>query len=86
MEAIRAELNLTRLESFPVVHCAHAFCVAIASADGWSLALSGDTRPCPAVTAAAAGATVLIHEVRRDWKMLFPSCSHATCSLAGKGL
>ncbi|BDA45073.1 probable zinc phosphodiesterase ELAC protein 2 [Coccomyxa sp. Obi] len=62
VEAIKAELNLTRLESFPVVHCAHAFGVAIASADGWSLALSGDTRPCPAVTAAAAGATVLIHE------------------------
>ena len=29
---------------------------------GWKLAYSGDTRPCPALTAASADATVLIHE------------------------
>ncbi|KAK9908066.1 hypothetical protein WJX75_002371 [Coccomyxa subellipsoidea] len=62
VEAVKAELGLERLESFPVVHCAHAFGLALASRDGWSLALSGDTRPCDAVVAAAQKATVLIHE------------------------
>ena len=63
VEAVKAELGLERLESFPVVHCAHAFGLALASRDGWSLALSGDTRPCAAVVTAAKDATVLIHEV-----------------------
>ncbi|EIE21088.1 Metallo-hydrolase/oxidoreductase, partial [Coccomyxa subellipsoidea C-169] len=62
LEAVKAELGLERLESFPVVHCAHAFGLALASCDGWSLALSGDTRPCAAVVTAAKDATVLIHE------------------------
>lgn len=72
MEAVKAELGLERLESFPVVHCAHAFGLALASRDGWSLALSGDTRPCDAVVAAAQKATVLIHEVRRAVLRVLP--------------
>jgi hypothetical protein len=35
VEALKAELGLTRLESFRVVHCAQAFGLALASADGW---------------------------------------------------
>lgn len=72
VEAVKAELGLERLESFPVVHCAHAFGLAMASRDGWSLALSGDTRPCDAVVAAAQKATVLIHEVRRAVLRVLP--------------
>jgi ribonuclease Z len=64
VEAVKAQLGLERLESFRVVHCAHAFGCALHSSDGWRLALSGDTRPCNAVVAAARDATVLIHEAR----------------------
>ena len=66
LEGVKAALGLARFESFRVVHCAHAFGCALASADdGWSLALSGDTRPCNAVVAAAKDATVLIQEACR---------------------
>jgi ribonuclease Z len=67
----RAALGLSRLESVRVVHCAHAYglvlerCAGDAGAGahpGWTLAFSGDTRPCPALAAAAAGATLLVHE------------------------
>ena len=30
--------------------------------EGWKLVYSGDTRPCPALIKAGAGATVLVHE------------------------
>jgi ribonuclease Z len=63
VEALKEEMGLEQLESFRVVHCAHAFGVVLRSRDGWKLALSGDTRPCDAVVEAAKGATVLIHEV-----------------------
>ena len=63
LEGVKQSLGLTRLDSFRVVHCAHAFGCVLRSADGWSLALSGDTRPCDAVVAAAKDATVLVHEV-----------------------
>ena len=61
--AARESLGLSQLESFHVQHCAHAYGVVLESRRGWKLALSGDTRPCPAVAAAAHEATVLIHEV-----------------------
>jgi ribonuclease Z len=54
------------------VHCAQAYALVIVAEGedaeevggdpGWKLAYSGDTRPCPALTAASADATVLIHE------------------------
>ena len=62
--AAQDSLGLTRLESFPVQHCAHAFGIVLESQSGWKVALSGDTRPCPAVVEAAKDATLLIHEVR----------------------
>ena len=43
---------------------AQAFGVVLASQSGWSLAFSGDTRPCEALAAAAKDVTLLIHEVR----------------------
>lgn len=63
-----AALGLARLTSVPVVHCAHAFGVAIESQaqgqrPGWKAVYSGDTRPCKALVDASQGATVLIHEV-----------------------
>ena len=63
VRAAREALGLGRLESFPVQHCAHAYGCVLESAAGWKLALSGDTRPCPAVAEAARDATILIHEV-----------------------
>lgn len=62
--AAQESLGLTRLESIPVQHCAHAFGVVLESCSGWKVAVSGDTRPCSAVAEAARDATVLIHEVR----------------------
>jgi ribonuclease Z len=63
---VRAQLGLTAMESVRVVHCAHAFAVALRGAAGWKLVYSGDTRPCDALVAAAKDATVLIHEARRQ--------------------
>lgn len=63
VEELKARMGLNVLESFWVVHCAHAFGIMLRSLDGWKLALSGDTRPCDAVVEAARDATVLIHEV-----------------------
>ena len=62
--AAQESLGLTRLESFPVQHCAHAFGIVLESSSGWKVAVSGDTRPCAAVANAAKDATLLIHEVR----------------------
>lgn len=67
------EAGLEALISFPVVHCPHAFGVALKASqrvnsngkmiEGWKLVYSGDTRPCPELMEASYGATVLIHEV-----------------------
>lgn len=54
--------GLHSFEAIRVNHCADAWGVALASAAGWRLVHSGDTRPCAAVRRAAAGATLLIHE------------------------
>ena len=62
--AAQESLGLTRLESFPVQHCAHAYGIVLESCGGWKVAVSGDTRPCSAVVKAAKDATLLIHEVR----------------------
>ena len=62
--AAREVLGLTRLEAFPVQHCAHAYGLVLESSSGWKMTVSGDTRPCPAVVKAALDATVLIHEVQ----------------------
>lgn len=72
VKAACAELGLRRLSATPVVHCAHSFALTLESVPkkgeegemvpGWKLVWSGDTRPCPALTATAADATVLIHE------------------------
>lgn len=57
-----AALGLRRLVSVPVIHCAHAFAVVAEGLSGWSVVYSGDTRPCPALDAAARGASLLVHE------------------------
>ena len=73
LDGVRQTLGLPRLESFRVVHCAHAFGCVLRSNDGWSLALSGDTRPCDAVVTAARDATVLVHEVHGTVALLLGS-------------
>merc|ERR1740124_642257 len=45
-----------------VEHCSDAWGVVLRHASGWSLCYSGDTRPCAALTRAARGATLLLHE------------------------
>jgi ribonuclease Z len=67
--AVAEALGLSRLESVPVSHCAHAYGLVLeraggeGSGGGWKLVFSGDTRPCPQLVQAAKGATLLIHEV-----------------------
>lgn len=68
-----SESGLEALVSFPVVHCPQAFGVLLKASErvnsvgkaieGWKVVYSGDTRPCPELTEASRGATVLIHEV-----------------------
>lgn len=69
LDAARASVGIKRLESVRVEHCSHAFALVLESSDfdhgssnGWKIVFSGDTRPCSQLTAAAANATVLIHE------------------------
>lgn len=45
-----------------MTHCSDAWAVVVRAHAGWSAAYSGDTRPCPALAAAARGVTVLVHE------------------------
>ena len=63
LAGVNSGLGLVRLESVRVVHCRHAFAVALTGASGWKVVYSGDTRPCDQLVAAAKDATILIHEV-----------------------
>ncbi|KAA8540384.1 hypothetical protein F0562_024697 [Nyssa sinensis] len=72
LKRVLREAGLEALISFPVVHCPQAFGVVFKATDrinsvgkvipGWKIVYSGDTRPCPELTKASQGATVLIHE------------------------
>ena len=59
-------LGLTELRSVPVHHCADAWGCVLTHRSGWKVVYSGDTRPCDALVAAGAGATLLIHEATFD--------------------
>lgn len=73
LKRVLKEAGLDGLVSFPVVHCPQAFGVVIKASErvnsvgkvieGWKIVYSGDTRPCPELTEASRGATILIHEV-----------------------
>lgn len=73
LKRVLREAGLEGLVSFPVVHCPQAYGVVIKSSErvnsvgkmieGWKVVYSGDTRPCPELTEASRGATILIHEV-----------------------
>eukprot|EP00887_Chlorella_sp_A99_P006161 scaffold3.g6161.t1 len=70
IEAMREGMGLSRFESVPVAHCAHAYALVLESAaKGWKLVFSGDTRPCEQLVQAAKGATLLIHEATFDDSM-----------------
>lgn len=72
IDATLASMGLSRFESVLVAHCAHAYGLVLEralgadGAGGWKLVFSGDTRPCSRLVEAAKGATLLIHEVRRQ--------------------
>lgn len=53
---------ILRIETVPAIHSANAMCLRIDHHSGWSLAYSGDTRPCPEFVQMAQGVTCLIHE------------------------
>ena len=54
--------GLESIQAVRVTHCSDAWAVVLRARAGWSVAYSGDTRPSPALAAAARGATLLIHE------------------------
>ncbi len=54
--------GLESIQAVRVIHCSDAWAVVLRARAGWSIAYSGDTRPSPALAAAARGATLLIHE------------------------
>ncbi|XP_016649110.1 PREDICTED: zinc phosphodiesterase ELAC protein 2 [Prunus mume] len=72
LQKVLEEASLEALMSFPVIHCPQAFGVVLRASErlnsvgkvipGWKIVYSGDTRPCPELTEASRGATVLIHE------------------------
>ncbi|XP_030526385.1 tRNAse Z TRZ4, mitochondrial isoform X2 [Rhodamnia argentea] len=80
MKKMLKEAGLEALVSFPVVHCPQAFGVALKASErlnsdgklieGWKIVYSGDTRPCPELTEASRGATVLIHEATFEDSMV----------------
>ncbi|KAI3411546.1 Ribonuclease Z [Psidium guajava] len=80
MKRMLKEAGLEALVSFPVVHCPQAFGVVLKASErlnsdgklieGWKIVYSGDTRPCPELTEASRGATVLIHEATFEDSMM----------------
>jgi ribonuclease Z len=56
------KLGLTRFSTVNVSHSCRAIAAVIDHSDGWRIVYSGDTRPCPQLASAGAGATLLIHE------------------------
>eukprot|EP00887_Chlorella_sp_A99_P007427 scaffold2.g7427.t1 len=60
--ALCSALGLTSLTCVAVRHCTDAWALVLRSAQGWSLAYSGDTQPCEALVQAARGVTLLVHE------------------------
>ena len=58
---------ITKLQSIPVTHCAHAFGIKLEGFTNksnvpYSIVYSGDTRPCENMRNAAKECTLLIHE------------------------
>lgn len=84
VDAVKESLGLKKLESIPVVHCSHAFGLAVESLKGWKVVFSGDTRPCDAVVEAAKGATLLVHEVRSSSSIAVTTII-ITCVCDGRG-
>lgn len=54
--------GLTLIQAIRVRHCSDAWGIVLGHDTGWSLAYSGDTEPCDALSRAAQGVSVLIHE------------------------
>ncbi|CEO95515.1 unnamed protein product (mitochondrion) [Plasmodiophora brassicae] len=63
---LRTHLQITSMTSVPVLHCRDSFGIVLTHERGWKFVYSGDTRPCPALIDAGAGATVLVHEATFD--------------------
>ncbi|XP_071960654.1 zinc phosphodiesterase ELAC protein 2-like [Antedon mediterranea] len=61
-QALLKKLKLMKFETVPVIHCVHAYGVAITHQDGWKFVYSGDTMPCEALVKAGMNADLLIHE------------------------
>jgi ribonuclease BN (tRNA processing enzyme) len=82
------ELVGYRIEAFAADHMApphRPLCLRVTAPDGKSIAFSGDTQPCPGLSAAADGVELLVAECTRmaapaghhctwnDWTLLAPS-------------
>ncbi|WIA34738.1 hypothetical protein OEZ86_013047 [Tetradesmus obliquus] len=73
-------LGFSSWASVAVAHCAGAHGLVLTHSQGWKLVYSGDTRPCAALAAAGAGATLLIHEATFEAGLRHHACAkgHST--------
>eukprot|EP00897_Mesotaenium_endlicherianum_P008177 jgi/Mesen1/7388/ME000382S06589 len=66
VHSLRHIIRFRRPKAIRVEHCHDAWALLLEArsggAAGWSLAYSGDTRPCARLAGAAKGCTLLIHE------------------------
>ena len=64
--ALWEALHVRSMHAVPVHHCSDSYGMVLRHGDGWSLAYSGDTRPCTAFIEAAKDVTLMIHEATFD--------------------
>ncbi|KZV87031.1 hypothetical protein EXIGLDRAFT_840328 [Exidia glandulosa HHB12029] len=82
--ALSKTLGFSSVETVFVQHRCSAYGIVIRHQDGWSIAFSGDTRPCDSLVTAGKDVTLLIHEASMadDQEELATKKGHSTFSEA----
>ena len=57
-----AALRLSAWTPAPAIHCSDSHALVLDGTEGWRLAVSGDSVPCPGFAALASDADLLVHE------------------------
>jgi len=74
LSRILKDLGLSELWTSRAIHCPHAFCLSLRTSDGYKVAYSGDTRPCPTfreICTHGGGPDLLIHEATMEHFMMY---------------
>ena len=69
-------------QTVPVIHCKNAYGVVISHKNDWRIVYSGDTRPCPALTAVGRNATLLLHEATLEDDLLDDAKAKKHCTIS----